>query len=93
MFRNEKCLGFIHRYNLLKDFQNKEIDSKKTLLKHLYTNGSVKEYQFLNRGSNKFYCSDREKKVPVCEMLETSAFFSSFVMETEERQVYKSCII
>ena len=32
------------------------------MLKRQYTNGSIKEQQFLNRGSNKFYCSHREKK-------------------------------
>ena len=31
MFRNEKFLGFMHPYNLLEYFQNKEIDSNKTL--------------------------------------------------------------
>ena len=62
MFRNEKFLGFVHPYNLLEYFQNKETDSNKTLLKRQYTNGSIKEQQFLNRGSNKLYCSHREKK-------------------------------
>ena len=60
MFPNEKFLGFVHPYNLLEYFQNKETDSNKTLLKHQHKNGSIK--QFLNRGSNKFYCSHREKK-------------------------------
>ena len=62
LFRNEKFLGFVRPYNLLECFQNKEIDSNKTLLKRQYINGSIKEQQFLNRGSNKFYCSHREKK-------------------------------
>ena len=62
MFRNEKFLGFLHPYNLLEYFQNKEIDSSKTLQKRQYTNGSIKEQQFLNRGSNKLYCSHRKKK-------------------------------
>ena len=62
MFRNEKFLGFAHPYSLLEYFQNNEIDSNKTLWKRQYTNGSIKEQQFLNRGSNKFYCSHREKK-------------------------------
>ena len=31
MFRNEKFLGFVHPYNLLEYFQNKEIDLNKTL--------------------------------------------------------------
>ena len=31
MFRNENFLGFLHPYNLLEYFQNKEIDSNKTL--------------------------------------------------------------
>ena len=46
MFRNGKFLGFVHSYNLLEYFQNKEIDSNKTLWKHQYTNGtngSIKE--------------------------------------------------
>ena len=31
---------------------------------------------------------EKRKKVPVCEMLESSAFLSSFIiMETEEKQV------
>ena len=62
LLQNEKFLGFEHPYNLLEYFQNKEIDSKKTLLKHQYTNGSIKEQQFLNRGSNKLHCSHWEKK-------------------------------
>ena len=86
MFRNEKFLGFVHPYNLFEYSQN-EIDSDKTLLKRQYANGSIKEEQFLNRGSNTLYCSHREKKVPVCEMLESSVFLSSFIMQTEERQV------
>ena len=62
LFRNERFLGFVRPYNLLECFQNKEIDSNKTLLKRQYINGSIKEQQFLNRGSNKSYCSHREKK-------------------------------
>ena len=31
--------------------------------------------------------TEKRKKVPVCEMLESSAFLSSFIMENEERQV------
>ena len=31
--------------------------------------------------------TEKRKKVLVCEMLESSAFLSSFIMETEERQV------
>ena len=31
--------------------------------------------------------TEKRKKVPVCEMLESSAFLSSFIVETEERQV------
>ena len=37
--------------------------------------------------------TEKRKKVPVCEMLESSAFLSSFIMETEERQVCNSFII
>ena len=37
--------------------------------------------------------TEKRKKVPVCEMLESSAFLSSFIIETEERQVYDSYII
>ena len=62
MFRNEKFLGFAHPYSLLEYFQNNEIDSNKTLWKRQYTNGSIKEQQFLNRGSNKLHCLRREKK-------------------------------
>ena len=37
--------------------------------------------------------TEKRKKVPVCEMLESSAFLSSFIiMEIEERQVYNSYI-
>ena len=32
--------------------------------------------------------TEKIKKVPVCEMLKSSAFLPSFIMETEERQVY-----
>ena len=38
-------------------------------------------------------CTEKRKKVPVCEMLESSAFLSSFIMETEERQVYNTYIV
>ena len=31
--------------------------------------------------------TEKRKKIPVCEMLESSAFLSSFNIETEERQV------
>ena len=31
--------------------------------------------------------TEKRKKVRVCEMLESSAFLSSFIMENEERQV------
>ena len=31
--------------------------------------------------------TEKRKKVPVCEMFESSAFLSSFIIETEERQV------
>ena len=62
MFRNEKFLAFVHPYNSLEYLQNKETDSNKTLLKRQYTNGSIKEQQFFNRGSNKLHCSHREKK-------------------------------
>ena len=37
--------------------------------------------------------TEERKKVPVCEMFESSAFLSSFIIETEERQVYDSYII
>ena len=37
--------------------------------------------------------TEKRKKVPVCEMFESSAFLFSFIMETEERQVYSSYII
>ena len=37
--------------------------------------------------------SEKRKKVPVCEMLEYSAFLSFFLMETEERQVCDSYIV
>ena len=37
--------------------------------------------------------TEKRKKVPVCEMLESSAFLSSFIIETEERQVCDSYII
>ena len=94
MCRNEKFLGFAHPHNLLEYFQNKESNSNKTLQKHQYTNGSIKEQQFLNRGSKNFIArTEKRKKVPVREMLESSAFLSTFIMETEERQVYKSYII
>ena len=37
--------------------------------------------------------TEERKKVLVCEMLESSAFLSSFIMKTKERQVYDSYII
>ena len=46
---------------------------------------------FLTEGAINFIArTEKRKKVPVCEMLEPSAFLSSFIMETEERQVYNS---
>ena len=43
---------------------------------------------------NYIACAEKRKKVPVCEMLESSSFLSSFIiMEIEERQVYDSYII
>ena len=43
MFGNEKRLGFVHLYHLLKYFQNKEIGKNKTLQKRQYTTESIKE--------------------------------------------------
>ena len=37
--------------------------------------------------------TEKRKKIPVCEMLESSAFLFSFIMETEERQAYDCYII
>ena len=37
--------------------------------------------------------TENRKKVPVCKMLESSAFLSFFIIETEERQFYDSYII
>ena len=37
--------------------------------------------------------AEKTKKVPVWEMLESSAFLSSFIMETEEKQIFDSYII
>ena len=31
--------------------------------------------------------TEKRKRVPVCEMRESAAFLSSFIMETEDRQV------
>ena len=36
--------------------------------------------------------TEKRKKVPVCEMLESSVFLPFTLMETEERQVYNSYI-
>ena len=38
-------------------------------------------------------CIEKRKKVSACEMLKSSAFLPSFIMETEEMQVYSSYII
>ena len=32
--------------------------------------------------------TEKRKELPSCKMLESSAFLNSFIMETEERQVY-----
>ena len=37
--------------------------------------------------------TEKRKTVPVCEMLESSAFLSSFIMKTEKRQVCNSYMI
>ena len=92
MRRNEKFLGFAHPHNLLEYFQNKESNSNKTLQKHQYTNGSINS--FLTEEAINFIAhTKKRKKVPVCEMLESSALLSSFIMENEERQVCNSYII
>ena len=73
MFRNKKFPGFVHPYNLLKYFQNKEIDSNR--------NTSIQmdlSKKFLNRGSNKFYCSS-----PVS--------FSSFTWKLREAGLLLLC--
>ena len=36
--------------------------------------------------------TEKRKKVPVCEMFESSVFLPFTLMETEERQVYNSYI-
>ena len=78
MFRNNKFQCFKHLYNLFEYFQNKGIDSNSILLKCQNRNGSIKDQQFLSRGSNKLYSSHREKKkVPLCEMFEFSGSLSS----------------
>ena len=47
-----------------------------------------KNNSFLTEEATNFIArTDKRKKVTVCKMLESSAFLSSFVMETEERQV------
>ena len=76
MFRNEKFLGFVHPYNLLEYFQNKEMDLSK--------NNSFLTEEAINN----IALTEKIKKVPVCEMFECSAFLPLFIMETEERQVY-----
>ena len=78
MFRNNKFQCFKHLYNLFEYFQNKGIDSNSILLKRQNRNGSIKDQQFLSRGSNKLYSLHREKKkVPLCEMFEFSGSLSS----------------
>ena len=78
MFRNNKFQCFKHLYNLFEYFQNKGIDSNSILLKRQNRNGSIKDQQFLSRGSNKLYSLRREKKkVPLCEMFEFSGSLSS----------------
>ena len=62
MFRNEKFAGFRHPYNFFEYFQNKAINSNKTLYKRQNTNGYIKEQAILSRGSNKLYSSHQEKK-------------------------------
>ena len=59
--------------------RNKGIDSNNTLQKRQNTDGSINEQAqpFLSRRSNKLYSSHREKKVPVCEMLESSGSLPS----------------
>ena len=37
-------------------------------------------------------CTEKRKRVPLSEMRESAAFLSSFMMETEEKQVYNSYI-
>ena len=48
-----------------------------------------KSNSFLTEGAINYLArTQKRKKVPVCYMLESSVFFSSFIMETEKRQVY-----
>ena len=51
---------------------------------HLSKNNSFLTEETINYIAH----TEKRKKVPVCEMLE-----SSFIMESEERQVYDSYII
>ena len=53
-----------------------------------------KNNSFLTKKAINFVArNQKRKRVLVCEMLESAAFLSSFIMETEERQVYNSYII
>ena len=53
-----------------------------------------KNNTFLTEEAINFIAHNKKrKKAPVREMLESSAFLSSFIMENEERQVYNSYII
>ena len=46
----------------------------------------LKNNSFLTEEAINFIArTEEKKKVPVCEMLESSAFLSSFTMKTEER--------
>ena len=81
MFSNDKFLEFEHPYNLFEYFQNKNIDSNKTLQKRWCTNWSIKEHPFLETGRNKLYSSRlKSNKVPVSEVLESSGFSSYWIL-------------
>ena len=103
MFQDDKFPGSGNPYNLFEYFQNKAFDSNKTLQKRWYTNGSIREQQFLNTGSNKSYFShwkkERRHQYVNAGVLWVFVLLnaSNFVMETEDnsiqRQVYDSSII
>ena len=78
---------YVHPYDLLEYFQNKKNDSNKTLLKASIKWIYQKTSFLIEEAINFIAHTEKRKKVPVCEMLESSAFLSSSIMETEERQV------
>ena len=80
MFRNDRFPGFGHPYNLFKYFQNKGIDSNNTSQKRQNTNISKNNHFSAEEAINYIDRTEKGKKLPVCEILESFGSLSSPIL-------------